>query len=109
LQRKEKKHERNCCRRVLHDFGVPNVKLMHPGGETGWPDRQYFIEGGKPFLVEWKEKGYTPELRQEYIHDMLRGLGYDVSWFDNEEEGYQAIRARVEAARNSKARRKVSR
>lgn len=105
MQRRESKIERSTCRRALNDLGVPNMKMIHPGGETGWPDRQFFIPGGKPFLVEFKEIGYEPDPKQTYIHDMLEGLGYDVAWTDNEEDALAAIRARVDAARLSKARR----
>jgi len=79
--------------------------MIHPGGQVGWPDRCFFIPGGKPFLVEFKEVGYKPKEIQSYIHDMLEGLGYDVAWTDNEEAALEGISARVEAARLSKAGR----
>jgi hypothetical protein len=105
VPRKESKIERDACRRALDEQGVPNIKMIHPGGETGWPDRCFFIPGGKPFLLEFKEVGYKPDKKQAYIHDMLEGLGYDVAWTDNTEDALAAIRARVASARLSKARR----
>lgn len=105
MQRRESKIERGACKRALGELGVPNVKLIHPGGQTGWPDRLFFIPGGKPFLIEFKEVGYEPDPMQHYIHDMLEELGYDVAWTDNEEDAVSAIAARVEASRISKARR----
>jgi hypothetical protein len=56
----------------------------------------FFIPGGRPFLLEIKEDGYTPEPKQEYIHTMLEELGYDVAWTDNEEDALTAICARVQ-------------
>ena len=106
----ESKVERDTCGDALRELRVPNMKMLHPGGETGWPDRCFFIEGGKPLLIEFKrpgEKAKTSE-RQEYIHAMLRELGYDVQVHDNKDEALQAIRtAKLEAARLSKARNKV--
>lgn len=86
--------------KALKRYGVASVKLEPPlGSETGWPDRLFFIPGGKPFLLEFKEEGYEPEPKQKYIHDMLEGLGYDVAWTDNEEAALEAIASRVQQAR----------
>jgi hypothetical protein len=106
--RRENKLERNVRDKALAVHGVASVKLAPPSGsETGWPDRMFFIPGGKPFLLEFKEVGYEPEPKQEYLHDTLEGLGYDVAWTDNEEAALEAIKARVEraGARIPKARR----
>jgi hypothetical protein len=98
--RRESALERKVVSKALSRYQVPSLKLEPPdGSETGWPDRLFFIPGGKPFLVEFKEVGYTPEPKQEYIHDMLEGLGYDVAWTDNEEAALEAIEARVLGAR----------
>lgn len=107
MPRRESKIERNVCRRALDELGVPNIKMIHPGGQVGWPDRHFFIPGGKGFLLEFKEIGFTPDPIQVYIHDTLLQLGYDVAWTDNEEDALAAISARVDAARLSEKRRKV--
>lgn len=106
----ESKIERDACGDALHKLRVPNMKMLHTGGETGWPDRIFFIEGGRPLLVEFKRPGEKDDTspRQEYIHSILRELGYDVQVHDNEDEALEAVRAaKVEAARLSKASRKV--
>lgn len=83
--------------KALARYGVASLKLEPPkGSETGWPDRMFFIAGGRPFLLEFKEVGYEPEPKQVYIHDMLEKLGYDVAWTDNEEAALEAIEARVQ-------------
>lgn len=87
------------CDKALKRYRVPSIKLEPPGGsETGWPDRMFFIPGGRPFLIEFKEVGYEPEPKQKYLHDMLEGLGYDVAWTDDEEAALAAIKARVQQA-----------
>jgi hypothetical protein len=79
---------------------VASIKLEPPkGSETGWPDRLFFIPGGRPFLLEFKERGYEPTAKQSYIHDMLEELGYDVAWTDDEEAALAAIQARVQQSR----------
>lgn len=95
--RREKALERRVCDKALARLGVPSVKLEPPtGSETGWPDRLFFIPGGRAFLLEFKEVGYEPEPKQEYIHGMLEELGYDVAWTDDEEAALEAICARVD-------------
>jgi hypothetical protein len=92
--------ERRVCDKALRRYGVASVKLEPPrGSETGWPDRLFFIPGGKPFFLEFKEVGHAPEPKQEYMHDLLEGLGYDVAWTDDEEAALAAIEARVQQAR----------
>jgi hypothetical protein len=97
-RRRETTIERPVCDKALTRYGVPNIKMVHPGGETGWCDRCFFIPGGKPLLIEFKWPGYEPTPRQDYIHEMLRGLGYDVIWCDNEEDALAAIKQRLDAA-----------
>ena len=93
--RREKAIERRVVDKALRRFRVPSIKLEPPlGSENGWPDRMFFIPGGRPFLLELKEVGYKPERKQEHIHKMLEGLGYDVAWTDDEEAALEAIAAR---------------
>jgi hypothetical protein len=95
--RREGALERRVREKALKRYGVPSIKLEPPtGSETGWPDRLFFIKGGRPFLLEFKEVGYEPDVKQVYIHDMLEELGYDVAWTDNEEAALEAIQARVQ-------------
>lgn len=94
--RRESALERRVRTKALSRYGVASIKLEPPSGsETGWPDRLFFIPGGRPFLLEFKEPGYAPEKKQEHIHKMLEGLGYDVAWTDDEEAALAAIAARV--------------
>lgn len=109
MSRLEKEWEQDLCHDVLRDFGVPNKKInADRGGETGWPDRIFFIPGGSPLIIECKRDGKPTSAKQDYIINMLRGLGYDVEVYDNYEEAYGAIRARVEAAQVSKDGGEVS-
>lgn len=105
--RREKVHERKACKWALEERGVPNVKLLHPGGETGWPDRLFFIPGGRILLIEFKEVGYSPDPRQVYIHDLLRALGYEVETCDSLSSAKEAIERALATALAAEAGHEV--
>ena len=93
--RKEKQIEKKVCDRALRELGVPNIGLkLLLGGHNGWPDRGFLIGENRILLVEFKdpEEGEVSAI-QSYIHDMLKGLGYDVEVHDNEDEAFEAVRA----------------
>jgi hypothetical protein len=56
---------------------IENIKL-NLQGRRNWPDRCFFILGGKPALIEFKRLGKKPRPAQAYILRTLKGLGYDV-------------------------------
>lgn len=83
---------------ALHQLRVPSIKLEPYLGETGWPDRQFFIKGGRPLLIEFKRPGEQPTGKQILMHEMLRSIGYDVQVHDNEDEAIAAIIYAMETA-----------
>jgi hypothetical protein len=52
---------------------------MNGLGYNSWPDRMFMIPGGKPFFIEFKRPGGKLSPDQAHMHDVLRGLGYDVA------------------------------
>lgn len=58
-------------------------------------DRQYYIPGGKIFIIEFKRPGEEPFKRQAKAITELRELGYDIEVHDNSEEAIEAIKARI--------------
>jgi hypothetical protein len=66
-------------------------------GQDGWPDRVFFLPGGKPLVIEFKAPGEAPSERQAYRVGFLQQLGYDVEVHDDREQALEAIRSRVEA------------
>lgn len=95
---KESSIERKTCKLALEQLGVRNVKLVTPG-DTGWPDRIFWIPGGRPLLIEFKAPGEAPRPKQIYIHELLRQLGYNVEVHDDTDIAFQSIARAVEAAR----------
>lgn len=88
-------------------LGVVSIKLTLRGN-VGWPDRIFFIPGGRPFLIEFKRPNEHPTARQAMIHRALRKLGYDIEVHDDAAFALQAIRGRVEAAQLSTQGCKIS-
>ena len=79
--------------KYLDDYIVKEVKRM--GGLClklvavswfGFPDRTILLKPGRIFFLELKSKGKTPKPRQEYVHKILRSLGFRVDWIDNLEQ-----------------------
>ena len=96
----ESKIERRACDRALDELGVTNSKLVTPG-RTGFPDRIFYIPGGKPLLIEFKRPGEEPKPMQLYIHQLLRQLKYNVKVCDNVEDAVRYVREALHAARLS--------
>jgi intracellular sulfur oxidation DsrE/DsrF family protein len=73
----ESKVEQVACRAILKKFGVKSIKLT-PMKSTGFPDRIFWLPGGKPLLIEFKSSVGFLSLKQEYIIGQLKALGYRV-------------------------------
>ena len=54
-------------------LGVPSIKL-NLKGNRGWPDREFWIPGGRPLLIEFKLPGEEPDPLQAHRHDTLLTL-----------------------------------
>lgn len=51
------------------------LKLVCPGW-TGVPDRLILMPGGRTYFAETKDLGKKPWPRQNYVHEVLRRLGF---------------------------------
>lgn len=94
---REAKIEQWVCDQAFKLYLVEAIKL-NLGGNNGWPDRLFWIPGGRPFLIEFKRPGEPAEPLQGYIHAKLKKLGYDVEVYDDRDTALEAIRRRVEAS-----------
>jgi len=85
-------------------WGVEGLKFT-PRGDTGWPDRIFFIPGGLPLLIEFKQPGESLKKRQAYVHRFLKRNGYKVETHDQAHLAIKAIaRAMGSAAVHEKGR-----
>ena len=87
--------ERCACGRALRELGVRSLKL-NITGNTGWPDRLFFIPGGRPLFIEFKRPGEEPGPKQRHIHAVLKHNGYEVQVHDSIDGAVDAIKRRVE-------------
>ena len=98
--------EQEACDLVWKYLGIEGSKLKILG-DTGYPDRIFWIPGGRPLLIEFKQPGEEPRAKQLHIHEQLRGLGYEVQVHDDAIAAFQAIIDAVGATRLPKDGRKV--
>ena len=91
--------ERKAVALILDNLGVRSLKLQL-SKDTGWPDRLFLIPGGRPLLIEFKRPGDNPKIKQEYVHDLLRSLGYAVKVVDDAEDAYEAVAEALRRARS---------
>lgn len=83
--------ENHACRRIFEELGVTNIKLT-PKGRIGYPDRLFWVRGGRPTLIEFKKVGEKPKPFQKKIHADLRKLGYNVYWTDSVQEAFDIVK-----------------
>jgi hypothetical protein len=74
-------------------------KKMNGMGQRSWPDRCFFIPGGRPFLIEFKSPGEEPTVKQAFTIAKLLRQKYDVEVYDDPTRAIEAITTRVNAAR----------
>jgi hypothetical protein len=89
--------EEAACQLILTKLDVTGIKL-NIKGTTGWPDRQFFVPGGRPVFIEFKQPGENPRPRQRLIHAFLEYNGYDCHTCDTAEEAYKIIKSALAAA-----------
>lgn len=82
--------EQNACDLIFDNLGIENSKLKVLG-DNGFPDRVFWLPGGRPFLIEFKRPGEEPRPKQLYIHNKLRNLGYQVEVHDNAINAFEAV------------------
>jgi intracellular sulfur oxidation DsrE/DsrF family protein len=83
--------ERTACERATELMGVTNSKLVTPG-DSGYPDRIFWLPPGRPVLIEFKRVGEDARKNQEFVHNMLRDLKYEVYVCDNVMDALHIIR-----------------
>ena len=72
-------------------------------GFRGWPDRLILWPGGGILFIEFKRPGEKPRKLQEYVHDIIRKLGFEIQVHDNRDIAVAAIKAKVGAAPRTSA------
>lgn len=91
IKRKEKSIETAFARWVggLKDW---NAWKFSPDGTRGLPDRIILGPNATIFFIEFKRPGEKPTRLQDYIHTLLRNLGFDVYVCDEVDEAKKILR-----------------
>jgi|SRR6267378_11218 len=88
--------EEEACTKAL-DLGVTNVKMKF-AGVVGYPDRQFFIPGGRPLFIEFKRPGEPLRAGQKIIIRRLRYYGYQVEICDTVNEAIEFIKVAIQSS-----------
>lgn len=104
-QPSEKASVENPVVKLARRLGVPVLKV-NPLWMAGWPDRIFFVPGGKPLIIEFKRDEKSKlRAKQKEIIGKLEALGYEVCTINSKEEGEAVLRSRLETDRVPKASR----
>ena len=102
----ETKIELQACDLIFGNLGIGSLKV-NVRGNTGWPDRIFWVPGGKPLIIEFKTPDGELSPKQKYHIERLKKDGYNVEVCDNAIDAlYAAIKA-VEATRLSEEGRQI--
>lgn len=82
--------EKEACKKIRDVLGVDNIKLKAQG-RRGWPDRLFWIPGGRPLLIEFKVPGEKPTPMQAHVHQFLTSNGYQVETHDTVIGAFRAV------------------
>jgi predicted RNA-binding protein Jag len=70
---------------------------MNLKGRRGWPDRMVLWEGANVFFIEFKQPDECARRLQEYIHKILRAMGFEVELHDNTDDALESTKAKIRA------------
>lgn len=97
LNPREIRVEDKVCEFAEKHYGLTHIKLT-PQGQRDFNDRLFFIPGGRPLLLEFKQPGEDLRAGQAFINKILKRLGYNVKTIDDIAEGRRAITEAMDAA-----------
>lgn len=102
----EKEIENKVCKFVWENLGIKASKLSIIG-DTSFPDRIFWVPGGKPIFIEFKAPKEKPKIKQSKTHTYLRDLNYNVEVFDNARAAILHILETLESETLSISKRKI--
>jgi len=81
----EKEVEKHLCNRVKNELHGLALKFVSPGF-NGVPDRIILVPMGRIYFVETKAPGKKLRKLQEWVCDIIKGLGFVVLRIDTKEK-----------------------
>ena len=74
--------------------GILHTKL-NLQGRRHWPDRCFWLPGGRPLLIEFKRVGAGPTEAQKHLHNQLAIRDYEVFVTDDAEKAIARLMIRI--------------
>ena len=102
----ETKIELQACDLIFGNLGIGSLKV-NVRGNTGWPDRIFWVPGGKPLIIEFKTPDGELSPKQKYHIERLKKDGYNVEVCDDAIDAFLAAIRAVEATRLSEEGRQI--
>ena len=87
----ESEVEKKLCKKVKEELHGRAFKFVSPGF-NGVPDRIVLVPMGRIYFVEAKAPGKKLRKRQEWVRDLIQGLGFVVLRIDTIEKVEAFIR-----------------
>ena len=81
--------------RWAEEQGIEHTKLNLLGNRS-WPDRCFWLAGGRPLLMEFKRLGKGPRKQQEAKIARLKRLSYDAHCVDRKEDGIHILQVAIQ-------------
>jgi hypothetical protein len=81
--------------RWAEEQGIEHTKLNLLGNRS-WPDRCFWLAGGRPLLMEFKRLGKRPRAQQKAKIVRLTRLGYDAHCVDRKEDGINILKNAIQ-------------
>jgi hypothetical protein len=97
---REAKIEQRACKKIFEMYGIDNIKLKL--FSRSYPDRLFFVPGGKPLMIEFKRPGEALRKFQAYTIKRLKKLGYDIEVCDSSEDALKLVAYRLKQATTKK-------
>ena len=102
----ETKIELQACDLIFGNLGIGSLKV-NVRGNTGWPDRIFWVPGGKPLIIEFKTPDGELSPKQKYHIERLKKDGYNVEVCDDAIDAFLAAIRAVETTDLSEDNRQI--
>jgi hypothetical protein len=99
--RLERKIESDAVEQIEGWWGSVYCLKLNVLGRRGWPDRLILAPEGTVMFVEFKRVGEKPRKLQEFCHDILTTLGFEVQVHDDTDEAVEAVKAYIRSKTDS--------
>jgi hypothetical protein len=104
--RPEERVEQKARELVWIYLGIRSSRLKVLG-DNGYPDDIFWLPGGKPLLIEFKDEDEEPRPLQDEVINELRELGYEVQVHTTAHGAFGAVIDAVDSPQLPKESRKI--